>query len=379
MSLAIIDAREWQNMFDLQTGARVEESGALVDLMKDVLNRHPYPGDIDAAGNRWVTEIALDLIGGYRPDFVFLTYARQYFAGRFSPMSETERTAMFAEVFAEVERFADASGFDPIVIGRGGMTPLVGSIDLNRLDGLAISTHWSARYAGLHGPSDADLRYLEKQPGVIRIVERGEFLRLFDGTPEDGQKVPDLLLVAERGYAFSGIGCAMRRPVMIPDAGSHVPLFSRLGEAAELTSIRRVVDNSLRQGRKVALINLEGIGFDEFPWSNTPCENGREWFWYEPGDAQYLAVTTGTHRVFDYPPGYRYFSHDEKKEYPLSGYFESMPGGTIGAEFPGRSIAVGNKSMFMHMVTGADLCVECFARNLYNQGSMGVIHRKDKA
>lgn len=39
----------------------------------------------------------------------------------------------------------------------------------------------------------------------------------------------------------------------------------------------------------------------------------------------------------------------------------------------------GNKSMFMHMVVGADICVECFARNLYNQGTMAVIHRQDKA
>ncbi|MGD0487322.1 MAG: hypothetical protein ABSB94_09020 [Syntrophorhabdales bacterium] len=39
---------------------------------------------------------------------------------------------------------------------------------------------------------------------------------------------------------------------------------------------------------------------------------------------------------------------------------------------------MGNKSMFMHMVTGADVTVECFARNLYNQGTMAVIHREDK-
>ncbi|MDD3845889.1 MAG: hypothetical protein PHC90_05950 [Syntrophorhabdaceae bacterium] len=51
----------------------------------------------------------------------------------------------------------------------------------------------------------------------------------------------------------------------------------------------------------------------------------------------------------------------------------------FGNQFTGRSISVGNKSMFMHMVAGADICVECFARNLYNQGTMAVIHRQDKA
>ena len=34
--------------------------------------------------------------------------------------------------------------------------------------------------------------------------------------------------------------------------------------------------------------------------------------------------------------------------------------------------------MFMHVTTGCDIACECFARNLYNQGVMAVIHRQDK-
>jgi hypothetical protein len=34
--------------------------------------------------------------------------------------------------------------------------------------------------------------------------------------------------------------------------------------------------------------------------------------------------------------------------------------------------------MFMHVVVGADISLECFARNLYNQGTTAVIHRQDK-
>jgi len=32
----------------------------------------------------------------------------------------------------------------------------------------------------------------------------------------------------------------------------------------------------------------------------------------------------------------------------------------------------------MRMVTGMDISAECFARNLYDQGTMAVIHREDK-
>ncbi len=68
----------------------------------------------------------------------------------------------------------------------------------------------------------------------------------------------------------------------------------------------------------------------------------------------------------------------EEKEYPLSGYFISTPGDTIASGCESRSIAVGNRSMIIHMVCGTDISIECFARNLSNQGTMAVVHRLDK-
>ena len=119
---------------------------------------------------------------------------------------------------------------------------------------------------------------------------------------------------------------------------------------------------------------------DEFLWPHVSCRNSTEWYYYEPGDAQYLTISSGKHRFLDYPTGYKFFSDevDAIKSYPFSGIFKSIPENTFADTYPGKSIAVGNKSMFMHMVTGADVCVECFSRNLYNQGTMAVIHRDDK-
>ncbi|MFA7061996.1 MAG: hypothetical protein WC156_14410, partial [Pedobacter sp.] len=269
--------------------------------------------------------------------------------------------------------------FTPVIVGRGGVTTLVDVIDLSSLDGIGVSTHWSARYAGLHKPSETDLNRLADDPNIERIVTRSDFLNLFGGSPQDGQRLPDYLLVARHGYAFKALGCTSRKPIMIPDAADHIPFFSMLGEAVEITSIRGVIDQGLQQGQRIALIMLDGVGCDDFQYSFTPCGNSRDWFCYEPSDAQHLAITTGTHRIFEHPPGYLFYAEGAKEEkYPLSGHFKDIPTGTIGAEFAGRSIAVGNKSMSMHMVTGADLCVECFARNHYNQGTLGVIHRQDK-
>ena len=379
MSITVLDAREWQTVLDLRTGGKVGSPGPLVDMVKGVLQRHPYPGDMDRASNGWVTDTALDLVKEYGPRFVFLTYAAQYFSGRYNAMTKGERAQIISEAFSEAERFLGASGFSAIVIGTGDMTPVRGFIDATQIDGLAISTHWSARYAGLHGPSPDDLTVLWQHPQIERIVPRAEVCRLFGGTPEQALRVPEYLMVAREGYVFRTVSGAMKVPVMIPSLNFTVPVHAPGKDIESITDVRGLIERNLIED-KVALITIEGVGMEEFPWSHGACANGKEWFYYETGDAQYLTISSGEHRFLDYPNGYKYFDEvDPAKEYPFSGYFTSIPPGTFASSFVGKSIAVGNKSMFMHMVTGADIAVECFARNLYNQGTMAVIHREDKA
>ncbi|MCX5812947.1 MAG: hypothetical protein NT178_10445 [Proteobacteria bacterium] len=378
MSVAIIDAREWQNIFDLRTGAKVEADGPVVKMMRGVLGAHPYPGDTDTRSNRWVSNVALDLIEQYCPQLVFLAYAGQYFTNRYTPMTGDERAKMFAAVFSETNRFIAESGFTPVIIGTGGMTDFTDFIDVSRLDGLAVSTHWSARYAGLHNPSVSDLIFLEKHPNIERIVGKNELLSLFNASPSEALRVPEYLLLAKEGCTFKTSSGTLRKALMVPANSFHIPLSCPSGDPKGITDIRGIVDSALKKD-KVAVIVLEGIGMEDFPWPHTSCINGRDWYYYEPGEAQYLTIMTGEHRVFDYPTGYKYYEEDqETKEYPFSGYFTSIPTGTLASQFSGKSVAVGNKSMFMHMVVGADLSVECFARNLYNQGTMGVVHRQNK-
>ena len=166
---------------------------------------------------------------------------------------------------------------------------------------------------------------------------------------------------------------------MIPAFNFHIPLHAPGHGVEDITGIRRVVEESLSE-KKTALIVMEGAGTGDFPWPHEACRNGVGWYYYEPGEAQYMTISSGGHRFLDYPTGRKSTSRkpDEERLYPFSGYFNAIPEGTIGRTFPGKSIAVGNKSMVIHMVAGADVTVECFARNLYNHGTMGVIHREDK-
>ena len=375
-----MDARGWQNTLDLRTGEKLEKTGPAVEMVKGVLQRHPYPGDMDPGSNRWVSDTALDLIVSYSPRFVFLTYAAQYFSGRYTPMTKETRAKMILDTFLEAERFMNRSGFAAIVVGTGDMTLLSDFIDVTRLDGLAFCTHWSARYAGLYGPSPEDMELLKEHPHVEKIVPREEVVNLFSGTPEQALEVPEYLMLAREGYAFKTISSVMKTPVRIPSFNFNVPLFAPGHTVGTITDISRTLEEDLSV-KNVALIILEGVGLDDFLWPHLPCRNGTGWYYYEPGETQYLTITSGEHRFLDYPTGsgYKYFDKKERnRDYPFSGIVKSIPEGTFVSTFPGKSIAVGNKSMFMHMVTGADLSVECFSRNLHNQGTMAVIHREDK-
>jgi hypothetical protein len=379
MSIAIVDARGWQNTLDLETGDKINTAGPVVEMAKDVLGRHPYPGDRDPGSNRWVSDTAFDLIDRYSPRFVFLTYAAQYFSGRYTPMTKETRAKMILEAFLEAERFINTSGFAAIVVGTGNMTPFLGSIDATGIDGLAVCTHWSTRYAGLYGPSPDDMKALRAHPHIEKIVPQEKVVSLFNGTPEQTLRVPEYLMLAREGYAFKTISDATRTPIMIPSLNFNVPLYAPGRTVGAITGIRQALEEDLLE-KKVALIVMEGVGLDEFLWPHVSCRNGMEWYYYEPGEAQYLTIASGEHRFLDYPTGYKCFNDkvEATRSYPFSGHFKSIPEGPFARTFPGKSIAVGNKSMFMHTVTGTDVSVECFARNLYNQGTMAVIHREDK-
>lgn len=381
MSIAIMDARGWQNAVDLETGKKTGADGPLVEMVRGVLQRHPYPGDLDAGSNQWVTDTALDLSDRYAPRLVFLTYAAQYFAARFTPTTREAREAMISEAFLEAKRFIDTSGFSAIVVGTGGLTPLLDFIDVTRLDGLAVCTHWSTRYAGLYGASPEDMKTLQEDPRIERVVSKDELLDLFHGNSEQAARLPEHFMLAREGYAFRTVSDAKRTSLMISALSFDIPLHAPGQRIDDVASIRRALEERLSQGN-TALIVMEGVGVNDFPWSYQSCGNAVGWYYYELGDAQYLTIISGEHRFLDYPTGSgsKYFRDvsGAKKRFPFSGHFKSIPEGTLGSAFSGRSIAVGNKSMFMHMATGADVSVECFARNLFNQGTMGVIHREDK-
>jgi hypothetical protein len=373
MGTVIVDVRKWQNLFDLRTGEKIDVDNAETRMVSRILASNPYPGDMDNAANRWVTDTALDLFDAYNSRLVCLSYACQYFTQRFNPMSEEQLRKMFAEVFEEAERFVRESGCVPVFIGTGDMTELVGEIDLSMLDGLVSAGGGSGRFTGLCGPSERDLAFVSSLPGVERLVDRDEWISLFSGAQHDRGRIPDYLMVTREGWSIRSAGTSPRKSARVQGHNPVIPVSTPLGTVESLTDIRRLVEESMER-TPVALIVIEGVGQRHFPLPFTRCANGIDWYCYEPGEGQYLTLTTGTHQVFAFPPGHRFSDEAiQLAEYPFSGHFTEIPEHTLGADFSGRSIAVGNRSMFTHMVFGTDISIECFARNLYNQGCIAVL------
>lgn len=373
MTLGVIDVVDWQTTLDLASGLPVSVEHPLVSLAVELARQHPYPGDLVAGASRWVTDVALDLNERYGPELMLLGYANAYLAASFKPLSDADRAAHVREVFDEIQRFVDASGFSPIIVGLGGLVPLAGYVYVADLDGRAIAGGMTTRYAGLNQASPSDLAWLASHPGVERVMARDAFRAQFGGTEQFYNRFPDYVLAAKEGYLFRGVGSSARPTYAVPGFAQTIPLHTALGEASALTDLAELTLRALEHD-KVALILVEGVGCESFPMPFCPISNACHWYCYAI-DGQYLAITTGKHFVErPYPPGYDYLpDDDENKPYPFSGILSELPPDALGRRWRGKSAAVGSRSILTHTAARADVTVECFARALYNHGVLAVV------
>lgn len=374
MDIGVIDVIDWQTTVDMRNGEPLQLDHPRIELASQICAAHPYPGDLTVEGARWVTEVALDLNARYAPDYFFLDYASLYFQSVFRPQSEAERAARVAQVFGQIERFLDATGFAPVIVGLGDLMPFNGYIDTLDLACLVSAAGMHTRGAGLFSPSERDLSRMADRQGVARIVSRADLRAELGGCEAFYAVCPDYIAFAEPGYAFRAVNVGCRPLHRMPGHDADLPIYSAFDGGEAMTDVPDLVLKGLQEN-KVALILVEGVGCETFPLAFRRISNSLHWYRYTMGLDQYLALTSGLHFVeYPYPPGYRYELYENvDKLYPFSGIFEYIPEQTIGRRFAGKSAAVGNRSILTHLAAGTDITVECFARALYNHGVMTVV------
>ncbi|QSZ67689.1 hypothetical protein RJ40_09300 [Methanofollis aquaemaris] len=379
-ALGILDAVGWQTVFDLESGQEREADGPLCSIARKIQQDHPYPGDQEAGAMAWVTDTALGLTRRYSPELVLLNYANPFFLRTFSGLSREAWLGAVATAFVEAGRFIEESGFCPVVLGTGSLTPVMGRVDLSTIDGIENVTGPVPTYAAVDRPSTRDLKEIEEMDGIRWAMTKDEVVRQFRPCKEQAHRLPDLLLAAEQGWIFRGFGSVTRPVHAIPGLDREIPIHSDAGTIRTLPEIKPTVLRRLEEGDKVAFIIIEGVGTDNFllPW--TRCDNTFGEFIYPQGGEQYLAAMTGEHlNRQPHPPAYFHFREDdENKPYPFSGYFTALPERTLGGDWSGKSVAVGSRSTLTHLTTGADIALECYARNLYNFGTLAVVREQKK-
>lgn len=374
MKVGVICSGEQNQFLNFKTGEMLENIPRhhLLSSTAQLMTRYPYPGDLDPASIDWVTNVALELEQIYKPKLVFLSYASYYLISLFKHPGLYDRQALRQHLFAEVEQFIRETGLTPFIIGTGGTLPLEGEIDLTELDGLVTASRLGPVYAGLYQPSKRDLYFLEQLEAVQMVLPQNRFSQVWRPPGNFEGRIPDYLLVAARGFAF-GTPDTSKRPLYRVNArDNQIPVYAP-DPVKSIVDIHAAVKKRLRRER-VALVVLEGIDLEDFAFGSDSCANTYSWYTYLPGEGQYLAMTTGRHMPdHPYPPGYRDYQDDQGKTYPFSGYYRSLPIGTIGSIPSKTSIAVGSRSVLTHAASGADISIEGYTRSLKEQGTLGVI------
>ncbi|QYZ79648.1 hypothetical protein E2N92_09500 [Methanofollis formosanus] len=373
--IGVIDVTDWQTTVDLRTGRGTVADGPLVRIARKVQADHHYPGDRKPESVSWVTDTALDLCRRSTPGLMVLSYAYPYLTRLFTAPSPTEWQDIVEKTLCAVDRFTEASGMTPVIVGTGDMVPVQERIDLSGLACLTATGGAAPRYAGLYNPSKDDLESLADHPGVRGLIKREDAFKADLFCAGAQRRFPDYLVAARPGYLFRGFGGVPRPLVHLPACNESVPLVSDIGRAEEITGIRGMIEEHLAEGERIALIIVEGVGFADLDRPAYACRNTWRWHTYSPGEGQYAAILAGQHLPEQpYPPGFRYYPEDgEGREYPFAGPYGVMPEDTLGTAYAGRSAAVGSRSTMTHVYAGTDIAIECFARNLYNYGTMAAV------
>ena len=376
MRIGILDAEQWQTTVDFKTGQPVHVSNPIIENLRDILPLHPYPGDMSPDASNWVTDVALDINKFFSPQLMMLNYANAFFTATFSDCNDSDCKDSRQQVFESVNRFLTLTDYIPVIVGFGDLVTPVGVINTTHLDGQFVAGGMIVRHGGINNASPQDIEQIIQHPGVERIIDRDTFREQFGGSDHFYNRFPDHLMVAREGYVFRGVGTSSRPMNRIPKRDYQIPLHTPLGGVESLIDVAKLVLSNLQNNKKIALIVVEAVGCQTFPLPYQAISNRMGFYNYAVSESQYLALNTGQHFVeHPFPRAYRYYTEDdENRVYPFSGIFNSMPAQTIGQQFKGRSVAVGNRSIVTHATTGASISVECFARELYNHGTMAVLN-----
>ena len=208
MAEILLDVNGWQSLFDFAGGEPKDIPDARPDLAlaQRIAAEHPYPGDTNPESFKWVTDTALDLYRSYSPDFFFLSYAN---TNLIKVNTETDadayRNLNKLEV-SEAMRFAETTGYTPILVSTGDLKKFENIIDTENLESYLSLSTGDPYTAGLFEPTEKDLAYIERLEG-LSFEKKESFCKKYPSMTEAAKEgLPDVMLFADEHYAFTRCG-----------------------------------------------------------------------------------------------------------------------------------------------------------------------------
>ncbi len=380
LSLGLLDVHGYQKLFDFRTGERMEHPSPIISKVKKLISGRPYPGDQKPESDTWVTDLALEMMDIYQPELVVLDYAQAWFLAVNQPDGKKEA---FDNIFSNVNRFLDSTGFEPMVVGTGGFETVERIIDLEkyfRTEEIILS---SGKYAYFNRSSIKDLsqEILQELSDIWDLYTRDEFLAGLESSYSDdfAMYIHDFIAVAKPGVMFKGLSSFIRINDYTSSLDRYIPVYTTLDIPEDITRVVPVSCDAVRSGKKVALIIIEGAGLSSFPFTGTAkCRNHDGLYTYQMHE-QYISLGTGTHYSssdFRFPLGRDYWLRDYRP-YPFSGRFHRFLQNTPQKRTsPLKSLSVGNRNIHTHVCLEADISLECYCCYQHNFGTMAVFHEE---
>ena len=368
--LGIVDIKGWQSVIKLSSGQQIDTKENDYGIIRKILSDHPYPGDANDDSIDWVKETAQKVVDLHDPDWMHISYTQPLYIETYMPYNPIESQERQKRILDDIFNFSQKNNFEPIIIMTGGYVPLIGEITQPETEGLLESWVWGASVAGISQSDENDKSILLSHPHIKHVIDKNDILDSHPNLhPNFIYNLPDYIVIAKEGYAFKGIKSYEGEIFMADVYTDNIPVYSDIGMPKHIRDVRDIMENSLDDGKKVLLAIIEGYNINDIPQGFKLCKNMDEWYSYRGMDL-YLALHTG--KPFyetEFPPVFsRSIPKQKRTNYPLSGFFDSLPENSIGAKKGIRSAAVSSRSMIIHMIANSDITVECYSRERSDMG-----------
>ena len=385
MAEILLDVNGWQSLFDFAGGEPKDIPDERPDLAlaQRIAAEHPYPGDTNPDSFKWVTDTALDLYRSYSPDFFFLSYAN---TNLIKVNTETDADAyrtLNKLAVSEAMRFAETTGYTPILVSTGDMKKFENIIDTENLESYLSLSTGDPYTAGLFEPTEKDLAYIERLEG-LSFEKKESFCKKYPSMTEAAKEgLPDVMLFADEHYAFTRCGYRGLTMQVMPVKQKYCTAYSTFDDLPDdIFDFRAYIDKKLDEGHRIALIVIECVEEEDMPEGAKRVNRYKNGAYYIEGTGFYYALCSS--KEF-FEPDMPYLFHNtnlvnrSERMNPFSYIRSDNYQNPLGLRPDKKTAAVGTRSGITHSCLMCDFCVECHSRGLAESGVLVFLNDKERA